>query len=66
MIKVDAETMKAATNLFADECKRLELVANRAKGGMHNLTNEDLKRCVDMADSEVYVQFGFHIRDLFV
>jgi hypothetical protein len=63
---IDTATREAAIQLFTDECKRLESVAKRTKGGMHNITEDDLKRCVEMADSEVYVEFGFHIRDLFV
>lgn len=62
MEKIDADTREKAIALFTKECAKLEKMISKRR----EVTPEDLKRVVELADSAVYEEFGFHIRDFFV
>lgn len=61
-MKISIETREQAIDLFTKECAKLEKMVSKRR----EVTPNDLKRCVELADSAVYEQFGFHIRDFFV
>lgn len=60
-MKIDAETREKAIEMFTAECKRFEKLISKTRG----VGPADLKRSVENADSKVFEEFGFHIRDLF-
>ena len=60
---ITAEQREAAIELFTAKSTEFEKTAGRSG---KPVTDKVLANCVRMADDEVFVEFGFRIKDLFV